>query len=298
MSKAAPEIGKWIGRREAARDVAAAGPVIGLAATLDRDDPPPRPGDAVPPGWHWLYFPTRARHSELGPDGHPRRGGFIPPIKLPKRMFAGARMRFHRPLRIGEEIRREDEIADVKEKQGRSGKLVFVTIRYRVSGEAGLAIEEEQDIVYREATRAGPPTPPIPAEIRGTDWRRTIHPDPVLLFRFSALTFIGHRIHYDHLYATEVEGYRGLLVHGPLTALLLLELCRDNCPQRPIAGYRFQARRPLFVNEPFQVAGRMDEGGESCTLQAADPEGLVAMTGAVTFAAGRGGAAPVRAESE
>ncbi len=298
MNAGAPELRQWIGRRESVADVAAAAPISGLAATLDRDEPPPRPGDPVPPGWHWLYFQTRARQSELGPDGHPKRGGFLPPVGLPRRMFAGARMSFHRPLRIGEEIRREGEIMDVKEKEGRSGRLVFVAVRYRVSGEAGLAVDEEYDIVYREATPAGPPTPPIPAEIRGTDWQRTIHPDPVLLFRFSALTFIGHRIHYDHLYATETEGYPGLLVHGPLTALLLLELYRDQGPGRVVAEFRFRARRPLFVNAPFQVTGRMDEGGESCTLQAADPEGMVAMTGAVAFAAARHGAAMDRAESE
>ncbi len=284
MNERAPELGDWIGQKESLTDIATAAPVAGLAATFDRDDPPPRAGDPVPPGWHWLYFLTSARHSELGPDGHPRRGGFLPPVELPRRMFAGGRMRFERALRIGEEIRREGEVLDVREKSGRSGTLVFVTIRYRVSGEGGLCVEEEQDIVYREAAPATRQRPPMAPELGNGDWHRTIRPDPVLLFRFSALTFNGHRIHYDHPYVTEVEGYPDLIVHGPLTAVLLLELCRDNSGGRPLSSYRFQARRPLFAGAPFTLAGRLDGDGGGCALEAVDPDGAVAMTGAITFA--------------
>lgn len=285
MTQVDAESRQWIGRRETLTDVAAAAPVAGLAATLDRDEPPPRDGDPVPPGWQWLYFATRARWSELGPDGHPRRGDFLPPIALPRRMFAGGRMSFHRPIRIGERISREGEIVAVDEKSGRSGRLAFVTVRYRISGEHGLAVEEEQDIVYREQSSATARPPAVAAELGADDWRRVIEPDPVLLFRFSALTFNGHRIHYDHPYVTEVEGYPGLVVHGPLTAMLLLELCRDNSGGRPLSSFQFRARRPLFVTAPFTVSGRIDEDGGGCALQAIDPEGAVAMTGAVAFAA-------------
>ena len=283
MAIEAVDLDSWIGRREVIEDTATAAPVIGLAATLDYPLPAPRPGEPVPPGWHWLYFLPRARRSELGPDGHAARGGFLPPVRLPRRMFAGGRMTFLHPIRIGEPITREGEILAVETKQGRSGALVFVTVRYRVRGPDGVAVEEQQDIVYREAPDAAAPPPPAePADIRPGDWQREVHPDPVLLFRFSALTFNGHRIHYDHPYVTEVEGYPGLVVHGPLVALLLLELARDEMTGRTMTGFAFRARRPLFDNAPFVIAGRPKR--EGAALFAVDGEGALAMTAEATFA--------------
>lgn len=280
------DLESWIGSEEIVEDLVTAGPVVGLNAAFDRDDPPPAPGEPLPPGWHWLFFLPRPKQSQLGPDGHAERGGFLPPVALPRRMFAGGRMTFHAPLRIGERVRREGTIAGIRERKGRSGRLVFVTVRYRISGESGLAVEEEQDIVYREAAGATRAPPGIPAEVGAGDWRRTIEPDPVLLFRFSALTFNGHRIHYDHPYVTGVEGYPGLIVHGPLTAMLLLELCRDNTGGRALAGFRFEAKRPLFDTAPFTVAGRSNGSGKGCTLQAVDADGLLAMSAAAEFAEG------------
>ncbi len=283
MAEREPDLQSWVGRREVVEDTATAAPVIGLSATLDYPLPDPRPGDPVPPGWHWLYFLPRPRQSELGPDGHAARGGFMPPVRLPRRMFAGGRMVFHRPIRIGEELVREGEIASVAEKEGRSGPLVFVTVRYRIRGADGLAVEEEQDIVYREAPGAGRPAPPPePAEIRPGDWRREIRPDPVLLFRFSALTFNGHRIHYDHPYVTRVEGYPGLIVHGPLIALLLLELARKEIDGRAMTRFAFRARRPVFDTGPFTIAGRPSP--EGAALFAVDGEGALAMTAEAAFA--------------
>ncbi len=287
MTEGSPDFERWIGARESLTDVVTAAQVRGLAATFDRDDAPPASGDPIPPGWHWLFFLAPARQSELGHDGHPERGRFLPPLALPRRMAAGGRMTFHRPLRVGEAIRREAELTAIRETAGRSGRLVFLTVRYAVRGEHGLATEEEQDIVYREAVPQGEPAPrpaPRPEAPGAADWHRTIEPDPVFLFRFSALTFNAHRIHYDQAYASAGEGYPGLIVHGPLTALLLLELCRDNVPERRLSRFEYRARRPLYVTAPFVLAGQMESDGTGCALWAADGEGAVAMTASAAFA--------------
>ncbi|MDJ0951981.1 MAG: MaoC family dehydratase N-terminal domain-containing protein [Alphaproteobacteria bacterium] len=257
-----------------------------MSATLDRADPPWQTGDPVPPLWHLMYFPAVAPRSTLGPDGHPERGGFLPPIALQRRMFAGARTVFHRPLRAGEAIRREGEVASIEPKEGRSGALVVVLVRFHIHGEDGLALEEELDLIYRDgAAPARTRTKSDPA-IAAPDWRRTITPDPVTLFRYSALTFNGHRIHYDRTYAMEEEGYPGLVVHGPLIATYLAELCRDNTDDRPLARFGFRARRPLFDTAPFEVTGVMDPDGRGCHLEALDPDGAVAMTAEASFADG------------
>ena len=272
---------QWIGRTEETQDLVTAYPLAAMSATLDREDPDPKAGDAVPPGWHWLYFLPIARHSGLGPDGHPARGGFMPPVPLPRRMWAGSRLEFVKPLRVGETIHRVSEICDVTPKQGKSGPLVFVMARHRISGGDGLAIVEEQDIVYREAAAPGaPPPPPKPAPAEAV-WQRTIEPDPVLLFRYSALTFNGHRIHYDHKYVTGVEGYPGLIVHGPLIATLLVDLCRRQRPEATLAKFEFRAVSPLFDDRPFTVAGAPD--GESAKVWALNADGALAMTADAAF---------------
>jgi len=273
---------EWIGREETRHDQITSWPLEALAATLDRSDPPPRAGDAVPPLWHWLYFLPTERQSELGPDGHPQRGGFLPPIDLPRRMWAGSRFEFHDPLRVGDQITRVSRIVSVHEKQGRSGALVFVVVRHEVSSPRGLALTEEHDIVYRDLARPGDPVPtPQPAPTEAA-WDRIIHPDDVLLFRYSALTFNGHRIHYDRRYCTDTEGYPGLVVHGPLIATLLLDLLRRNLPDAMVTKFQFRAVSPLFDDAPFTVCGAAD--GDTVSLWARSGQTL-AMTASASLAA-------------
>jgi 3-methylfumaryl-CoA hydratase len=267
----------WIGRSEATDDRVGKTPAAALSATLDRDDAPPADGDPLPPLWHWLYFLPLHRQSELGPDGHAKRGGFLPPVPLPRRMWAGGRFEFHQPLRIGEAIRRNSRIVDVSVKDGRSGRLVFVLVRHEIGNDAGLAIVEEHDIVYREPPSLGDPAPlPRPARCDET-WSRTIAADDVLLFRYSALTFNGHRIHYDRRYVTAVEGYPGLVVHGPLIATLLLDLLRRNRPEAEVSRFSFRALRPLFDTAPFAVCGRPADAADTVDLWARDADGALAM---------------------
>lgn len=282
MSEAAlASLAGWVGRTESARERLGATPVALLSALLDRDDPPPREGDALPPLAHWLHFLPVHRQSELGPDGHARRGGFLPPVPLERRMWAGSRLEFLRPLRIGETARRDSTIKAVTVKEGCSGPLVFVTVRHEIAGEAGLAVTDEHDIVYRDAKGAAIAAPePAPA---GAAWSREVKPDPVLLFRYSALTHNGHRIHYDHPYAAAVEGYPGLVVHGPLVATLLLDLLRRNRPGADIAAYAFRARRPLLDIHPFTLCGLADEGARQARLWTRDAEGALTMDATATW---------------
>ncbi len=266
---------EWIGREETRVDQTTATPIAAMSATLDRDDPEPKPGTEIPPLWHWLYFLPISPLSEAGPDGHPRRGGFLPPVPLPRRMFAGGRFEFHRPLKIGDEITRTSRITDVSGKEGRSGTLLFVTVRHEIADAAGVAITEEHDIVYRENPRADAPAPKPQAARTDESFSREIAPDPVLLFRYSALTFNSHRIHYDRSYVTEVEGYPGLIVHGPLIATLLVDLLRRKLPDAKVARFSFRAVRPLFDIHRFTVCGRAE--GKRVVLWARDHEGWLTM---------------------
>ncbi len=267
---------EWIGRTETRTDVVTAAPVAAMSATLDRDDPLPQPGDALPPLWHWLYFTPLARQSEIGPDGHARRGGFLPPVPLPRRMWAGGRFDFLHPLRVGEAITRVSRILDVSGKEGRSGPLVFVTVRHEVSNGAGVALSEEHDIVYRDHPRPGVHAARAPAASAAESFLREVVPDPVLLFRYSALTFNGHRIHYDRSYATEVEGYPGLIVHGPLVATLLVDLLRCNLPGAAVRRFTFRALSPLFDIHRFTLCGKA-AGNGPVALWARNHEGALAM---------------------
>jgi len=272
----------WIGRRESRTDTVTAWPVIGLTATFNRNDPEPAPGDAIPPGWHWLYFLEARPASELGQDGHPRVGGFLPATGLPRRMWAGGRIDFRRPLRIGDAIRRDSEIVSIEPKEGRSGRLVFVTVRHTVSAAGETAVVEEHDIVYREAALPGDPVPtPRPAP-REAAWRRELVADPVMLFRYSALTFIGHRIHYDLDYCRQVEGYPGLVVHGPLQTLLILDLCRRSDP-RPVKQLDYRALHPVFHFERFSVNGTPSPDGSKADLWTANAAGHAAMQATACF---------------
>ncbi|NNC93289.1 MAG: acyl-CoA dehydrogenase [Acidimicrobiia bacterium] len=254
----AEDLRAWIGRREETTDVITAWPVRALQATLDLPDPEPQNGDPLPPLWHWLFFLPTAAHSDLGSEGHALPGGFLPPVPLPRRMFAGGRFTFHRPLRIGEPATRTGTVRSVEEKHGKTGQLLFVTVRYEFTTDEGLCIAEEQDLVYREAPHGTQAPAPGIKPVPTAPWTHVVEPDPVMLFRFSALTFNGHRIHYDHPYVTEVEGYPDLIVHGPMTALLLADLARRN-GSGPIRTFAFRARAPLFTNGPFTVLGGPEE---------------------------------------
>lgn len=276
------DVRQWIGRQQTIGDYIDAFRVTGMSATMDRDDPEPRAGDALPPGWHWLFFAEIARQSRLGPDGHAARGEFLPPIALPRRMWGGALVTFHQPLRIDEQAERQSTVRDITLKDGRSGRFAIVALEHLYSGQNGLAIEESHDVIYRAPAVPGAAEAlpePAPMEAR---WQREVAPDPVLLFRYSALTFNGHRIHYDHPYVTGVEGYRGLIVHGPLTATLLLELVRNSMPEATLASARVRARRPLFADRPFEISAAPTDAG--CLAWATDPDGGIAMTVDTTFA--------------
>ncbi len=273
----------WVGKTESRTDTITAFPVAALAATLDRQDPAPQTGDALPPGWHWLFFLDTVPASELGPDGHPKRGGFLPPVKLPRRMWAGGRIEFLRPLRIGDPVRRDSEILSVEPKSGRSGDLVFVTVRHTVSVGNDVAVREEHDIVYRDAAKPDAPPPPGKAAPAQAAWRRELVGDPVMLFRYSALIFNAHRIHYDFDYVRDEEHYPGLIVHGPLQSTLLLDLCRRHST-RPVAKLDYRALSPVFHTERFSVNGNPGADGAQAELWTANAAGQYAMTGTARFA--------------
>ena len=275
MSAELENLKKWIGEKETAVDYITIPTVHRLSATLDRDDPFPKAGDALPIGWHSILFPRIVRHSGIGPDGHPARGDFLPPVPLPRRMFAGKRSTFSGDLRIGDELKRVSMIKDVTIKTGRTGQMVFVTVKTDISSVRGLAVSEEQDIVYRaEPDKNAPPPPPQPAP--GTAvWKNIVTPTEVMLFRYSALTFNPHRIHYDRTYAMGTEGFPGLVVHGPFSQQCLLDLLRDNTT-RPIRTFAMRARAPLFDIAPFTVMGRM-VGDNEADLYAVGPSGGIAM---------------------
>ena len=272
----------WVGRTEEAEELIALAPVRAAAATLDDTTTEFAAGSPLPPLWQWFFFLPRAPQSGLGPDGHPRRVGFMPPVDLPRRMFAGARMRFLRPLTIGETAHRRSVIRDVSEKEGRTGKLAFVTVAHSISQGGTTCVEEEQDIVYREP--GAPVAAPTPCELTPApagSWTRVVTPDPTLLFRFSALTFNAHRIHYDRAYATAVEGYPGLVVQGPLTAVLLMELVRAHAG-RPVTAFTFRAQAPLFDLAPFRLVAT--PAGNQVNMQAQGPDGAAALTATADLA--------------
>jgi len=253
---------QWTGRTEEVRDQITLTPMAALGAMLDREDPPPAPGDDLPPLWHWLYFLPVHRQSLVGTDGHAKRGGFLPPVELPRRMWAGSQLEFLRPLKAGSAISRLSSIESVAHKQGRTGDLVFVKVKHEVSDASGVATIERQDIVYRDHPAADEKPPPSQASPAGAEWAREIMPDSVLLFRYSALTLNGHRIHYDRPYATGEEGYEGLVVHGPLLATLLMDSLRSELPGARVESFSFRAIKPVVDTAPFYVCGKRDESDQ------------------------------------
>lgn len=272
----------WVGRRNVARDRIGEAPARALAATLNRSgDLPTGTGAALPGVFNWLYFLTFAPMSEIGPDGHPNRGGFLPPVELPRRMWAGSRCRFLAPIRVGDEAEKVSTIQKIETKAGKAGAMVFVTVRHEIRVGAETAIEEDQDIVYMgipESFRLPEPIAPGPC-----DWRETVAVDPVMLFRFSAVTFNGHRIHYDRSYAMEVEKYPGLVVHGPLQAVLLFDAACRREPGRTPARFDFRGVRPLFDFETATVNGRARDDGAT-ELFTATGDGAVCMQATMRWA--------------
>ena len=282
---ASTDLTQWIGRTEAVDDTVTPTPVAALSATLDWPSARPVAGTPLPYLWHWLFFLPLAQQSEIGPDGHPRRGGFLPPVPLPRRMWAGSDFAFHQPLLVGDRLTRTSTIVDVSEKSGRTGHLIFVKVRHEIrrNGAADVALTEHHNIVYRDAP--GPnDVPPAPMAAPGKfSWERRIKADEVLLFRYSALTFNGHRIHYDRKYVTEVEGYPGLIVHGPLIATLLMDLLRRQLPEARVAKFEFKAVRPTFDINPFSVHGQPAADGKSVRLWGRDHEGWLTMDATATL---------------
>ena len=288
MTDSLEHLRQWLGRKESHSDLATAWPIAAMAATLDRPDPPPREGDAIPEGWHWSYFLETAPASELAHDGHPQRGGFLPPVTLPRRMWAGGRLEFKRPIKIGERLARVSEIIAVDAKSGKSGNLVFVTVRHTVSASNEIAVVEEHDIVYRDAAKPSAPmasgTPAAPGTPAPANpvWQREWAPDEAMLFRYSALIFNAHRIHYDIDYCRKEEGYRGLIVHGPLQTTLLLDLSRRHAG-KPVRKLDYRAVSPLFHNEKLIVGGAPSADGATAQLWTAGPAGAIAMSGTAHY---------------
>lgn len=276
---------QWIGREQVVEDVMDPARARALHATLERPGAPPEAGDTLPHLWHWIYFWSIAPMSDLGPDGHLALGRFLPDLDLPRRMWAGSRFTFHRGPVLGAWAERRSTIADITLKEGRSGPLAFVTVRHRLSDASGLCVEEEQDLVFRSAQKPGAGrTRPKPAPSDSPAWVHRLTPDPVLLFRYSALTFNGHRIHYDREFACDTEGYPGLIVHGPLLGLLMCQLGVDENSARQVAGYRFRLSQPIFVDQKFAVAGSLCDEGRGAHLWVEDEAGALAAEGHMQFA--------------
>ena len=283
MSQNLEDLRKWIGETEKDVDYVTIPAVHRLAATLDREDPMPKSGDPLPIGWHQIFFPRVVRHSQIGPDGHPARGDFLPPVPLPRRMFAGKRTTFHAPLLVGDEIRRESVIQSVTPKQGRTGQMVFVTVKTEIYSPRGLAITEEQDIVYREEPDPNAPPPPPQSAPGEAVWKHSVTPDSVMLFRYSALTFNSHRIHYDHPYVTQVEKYPNLVMNGGLTTLLAFELARTHA-STPIRYIASRNVRPMFVDRPIAVCGEPSGDKKSAKLWTLDDTGALTLSAEAEFA--------------
>src|SRR5580658_514126 len=272
-----------LGQKMVEHDEAIAASLRGMVVTFDRNERAPEAGEPIAPGWHLAYFPEPSRRAELGADGLPLARGVLPAMPLPRRMYAGARLTFHAPILVGDALTRETEFADVQLRTGSTGALILATQTRRFFTTRGLALTDEQHTVFREAVRPGAPSgvPKHEAPPADTPWRRTIVHDPVSLFRYSALTFNPHRIHYDRGYAMGVEGYPGLVVHGPFSQQCLLDLLRDRVGAASIADFTMRARAPLFDVAPFSVVGRRAAG--TAEMWAVTPVGTIAMQAVATL---------------
>jgi 3-methylfumaryl-CoA hydratase len=270
----------WIGRQEIVEDDLPVVPANALGATLDHETFLHK-GDDLPPLWHWIYFLKLHRQSEIGEDGNGRKGEFIPPVPLPRRMFAGAQIFFDRPLKLGQRARRESTIEDLTFKKGRTGELAFLKIKVVIKDDGGVVLTEHQDLVYREPATGTQSAQGAPSR-RSADWKETVQPSDPLLFRYSALIFNAHRIHLDRGYAMGQQGYGGLVVHGQLIATMLAELARKHVASR-MKSFRFRAIRPILDVAPFSILGA--RAGEQVMLWAEDAAGEIAMEAEASFAA-------------
>lgn len=265
----------WIGRSEEAEDIATARLAESYLAVMDAPDVQARNGDLAPLGLHWCLSPQVRPMSDLGLDGHPQRGGLLPPVPLSNRMWAGGRLEFPGRIRVGDVISKRSTVEDVVVKQGRSGPLCFVTVSHEFSGPDGVALRERQDLVFREP---GPRNPPPPTPV--AQWSRSVMASPVLLFRYSAITFNGHRIHYDRDHATRAEGYDGLVVHGPLQATMMLEFAAS-LRAAPPAAFDFRGVSPMTDGAAFTVNAA--DAGDHLSLWTADAQGRLCMTGSARW---------------
>lgn len=275
----------WIGRQETDTDTIHTRQARLMQALLDRE-PVLGDGDPLPPLWHWVFFPAPAQPSLLGLDGHHKLGGFLPPVDLPRRMWAGGRVEFRKPIRLGETVTKTSTIKSIALKQGRTGRLCFVTVQHDLAGPDGtVCVSEEHDIVYRDHPAPdAAPVKPVPPQ-QNADWSETVTPTSVLLFRYSALTYNGHRIHYDRDYARQEEGYPGLVFHGPLTVTMLADRAIHKTPDRPLSYLSYRAVSPLFDTRTFTLNGKSEDDGDTSRLWAETPEGSLAMDVTATFAA-------------
>jgi len=271
---------QWIGREQVIEDPLGLFPAKGLAALLDHDAAPGA-GDRLPPAWHWLYFLGAARRSATGIDGHPQKGDFLPPIALPRRMWAGGALQITQSLRLGSPSAKRSSIRSIEHKTGKSGELVFVVLDHEITQGGKLCIREEQTLVYRAKPGERVPLAPGEPDTAKVDWSSTFEPDPVTLFRFSALTFNAHRIHYDRDYATQEEFYPGLVVHAPLLVTLLLDLLMQQVPAESLRELRFRAARPTFDLSPVKLCARRD--GAQADLWTVDGERFIGMSAVATL---------------
>lgn len=265
----------WEGKQETKEDDITLFPAQALAAALNNEHVPQK-GDALPPFWEWLYFLPTPRGDATGADGHPDKGGFLPPVPLPRRMWAAGEVECIRPLIIGQPASRVSTIDSVELKSGSSGTLVFVNVRHDISQAGELCISQVQNIVYREAATEPTILPPGKSASADLDVMHLVKPDPVLLFRYSALTYNGHRIHYDRDYAVQEEFYPALVVHGPLLVTLLLELKHQHYGKLNLNSFKFRAVRPTFDTAAFSVSAK--QNGKDLSLWSADESGSVCMT--------------------
>jgi 3-methylfumaryl-CoA hydratase len=274
----AHDFATWIGRTRTIQDDITAFPVNALAGTLGRPPLEAAAGTPVPPLWHWLYFlpimcPDETRH-----DGHAKGGEFMPPIPLPRRVWAGSKFfwKAGNPLRVGERATRRSQIESITAKPGKSGELVFVKVVHEFYNAAGVSLINEQLTAFRGVMKAHEPTAQGAMADTQSSWHRSLVPDPILLFRFSALMFNAHRIHYDEPYAMGEERYPALLVQGPLIAVLLLDLLHRHAAGTVVRSLEFKAVRPSFVDRPLHLRGRPD--GQRVHLWASDDEGRLTMS--------------------
>jgi 3-methylfumaryl-CoA hydratase len=276
---------KELGRKIEDEDVVTQAPIKAMLATFDRQEKVPTEGEPIAPGWHLLYLHSYARRAQLGRDGAAAEGGVLPKIPMPRRMYAGSTFTFDGDIRVGDKLRRELEFTDVQQKNGSTGNLIVTTQTRRIFTPRGLALTEAANTVFREDPKPGAKSgvPVRDAAPSDVPWRRTITPDAVMLFRYSAITFNPHRIHYDRTYCIETEGYPGLVVHGPFAQQCLFDLLRDSMPGRKIKTFAVRARAPLFDTAPFDVIGRPTADGKGAELWTVTPKGTIAAQATATL---------------